>query len=88
MKSGKTILWVLLIIMVLSLILKPALDNSKENRFTEVVVLPGDTLWDISRDNVNGENIQKVVSRIIKMNNLDGPNIYPGQKLRIPLSFR
>jgi len=87
-KLLKTLLWALIITMSISLFFKSTADGRNGEIFTEVVVLPGDTLWDISRDNVTGENLQKVVTKIMKMNNLDGPDIYPGQILRIPVSFR
>jgi LysM repeat protein len=53
----------------------------------EVVVLPGDTLWDIAgRYGPPGSDIRETVYRIRKANGLQTSVLQPGQVLAVPRS--
>lgn len=59
-----------------------AADNSQLPTY---VVQPGDTLWQIAREyQPPRTDIRVFIDRIIKVNKLPGPTIYPGQALYIP----
>ena len=57
------------------------------NNCTEIVVGTGETLWQIADKHNKDENIQEVLYSIVEYNNLEGTNIYPGQKLKIPTNY-
>lgn len=49
-----------------------------------VVVQPGETLWDLAvRANPTADP-RRVVDQIERLNDLDGPVLHPGQRLRLP----
>jgi nucleoid-associated protein YgaU len=50
------------------------------------VVLPGDTLWQIATRTLPGVDPRRAVEAIERSNGLTGPDLVPGQALRIPAS--
>jgi len=54
-------------------------------RYAEVTVQPGDTLWSIASAHTsdNGD-VQDMIDRISAVNHLSASVILPGEKLRIP----
>jgi len=75
----------LLLVIIMIFTVKTSASGSPKVRFVEVTVCPGDTLWDISREYTRGENIEKVIYDIKKINKMQKSDIYPGQTLKIPL---
>ena len=53
-------------------------------RYTTVVVHPGDTLWSIASTHASSGDIQDAIDRISAVNHLRGASLEPGQHLRIP----
>ncbi|MGQ7277130.1 MULTISPECIES: cell division suppressor protein YneA [Brevibacillus] len=53
----------------------------------EVTVQPGDSLWKIAvqYQDEAGMEVRELVYAIKKMNRLDNSNIYPGQRLAVPV---
>lgn len=55
----------------------------------EIVIGKNDTIWDISMEICNNSeqklNVQSVVAKIKKINNLNGSEIFVGQVLKIPI---
>ncbi|WP_239647449.1 MULTISPECIES: LysM peptidoglycan-binding domain-containing protein [Nocardiopsis] len=49
-----------------------------------VVVRDGDTLWDIAEQARPGEDVRRTVHEIVELNGLRGPELRPGQELRLP----
>ena len=61
-----------------------AAGQSEEQR--EAVVVPGDTLWSLAAEYApRGRDVRVYIDQIIRVNNLNGPLIYPGQTLYLPL---
>ena len=56
----------------------------KTYNYKEIVVNPGDTLWDLTIQNSNGNyNIQELVYRTSKENGIKSGNLFPGQKIKL-----
>jgi predicted Zn-dependent protease len=54
-------------------------------RYTTVVVRPGDSLWSLAADHTTaGGSVQDTLDRIASVNHLDGATIVPGERLSIP----
>jgi Tfp pilus assembly protein FimV len=49
-----------------------------------VVVQPGDTLWSIAKSADPGADTRTIVQEMLQLNRLAGPDIAPGQRLRVP----
>lgn len=51
----------------------------------QVTVMPGDTLWSISRQQVEpNEDIRGYIQKLIRLNGLKGADIHSGQVLLLP----
>ena len=63
--------------------------GKNELRTKEIIVSENDTIWNISKDICNNSNddlnIQFVVNKIKKINNLSNSDIYAGQVIKIPI---
>ncbi len=56
------------------------------NMYHEYYVRPGDTLWDIAKEyNDNNKDLRKYIYNIMKQNEMETPDIIPGQMILIPL---
>lgn len=77
----------LILMVVMIFTIKSNASGSTEDSFKEIIVCKGDTLWSISKFYGNGEDIQKVIYDLMKCNNLNKSDIFPGQKLKIPSDF-
>lgn len=53
-------------------------------RYTTLVVQPGDTLWAIAAARYPGDDVRQRVDDIEAANGLPGPQIEPGETLRLP----
>ncbi|WP_010524815.1 LysM peptidoglycan-binding domain-containing protein [Nesterenkonia sp. F] len=51
----------------------------------EVIVAPGDTLWDIASEVDSTEDTDELILRIAELNDLDGSTLQPGQRLDVPV---
>ncbi len=54
--------------------------------YIRVTVEAGDTLWKIASQFVPDDDINKSIHRIMKVNGMISPEIFPGEILRIPVS--
>ncbi len=77
----------LVLLSMMSLFFKTTASGFTGDEYKVVTVQRGDTLWEISKNCSNNENIQKVIHEIKKINNLEHSGIYPGQKIKIPINF-
>lgn len=74
----------ILIIMLVLAVNISARGNSK-NTYKKIVVLPGDTLWNIVQTYENkNKDMNETIFEIEKLNKLQSPVIIPGQQLLIP----
>ena len=55
-------------------------------RFITVTVAPGETLWSLASQLVEGENTHALVADILEINNLASVDLEAGQQIRIPLN--
>ena len=55
--------------------------------FTEVTVMPGDTLWSIAESAAPGADPRDVVDEIIRLNALSSASLVAGQNLALPLEY-
>lgn len=59
-----------------------------EEGYVEVRVKRGDTLWKIALDNMPLEyDVRKMVYEIMKFNDMDSADIYPGDLIKIPIRY-
>jgi len=57
-----------------------------EYEYVEITVHRGDTLWSIARTFGDAQtDTRKLVGEICRVNKLDSPVIYPGQRLLVPV---
>lgn len=57
-----------------------------ENKYIEVEVVEGDTLWDIAKSNMPKDyDIRKMVFEIKEFNNMEDAYIYPGNLIKVPI---
>jgi LysM repeat protein len=49
-----------------------------------VVVQPGQTLWSIAQQVAPGADPRGTVGQLERLNGLAGPQVYPGEALRVP----
>jgi nucleoid-associated protein YgaU len=65
----------------------PDLSESQLGEYRQVVVQPGDTLWDLAREHSpEGADIRRIVYEIRTLNGLAGAEIHPGQHLLLPVA--
>jgi len=90
----RLILSILLISVVLTLFLYDTKvygsdkKSDKKEEYKVITVVEGDTLWSITSDNCNSyKDIRKAIHEIKKINNIPNSNIYPGQKIKIPVKL-
>ncbi len=77
----------LILAVIIIFALKTSANCLTKDSWHEITVCRGDTLWTIAQDYKEDKNIQMVIYEIMKFNNLETSEIYPGQKLKIPLNF-
>jgi LysM repeat protein len=89
-RKSHTLLFLILILVLLNLIIHvnrtkytSTSEANQEITYQIYTVQPGDSLWGISKQYVNGDP-RELIYQIRKLNNIS-PNIYPGQSLKIPL---
>ena len=57
------------------------------DEFIKVVVLPGDTLWDICEENLPAnEDLRNYIYKVKRVNEMDTMEIYAGQEIILPNS--
>ncbi|RKD34508.1 LysM peptidoglycan-binding domain-containing protein [Thermohalobacter berrensis] len=60
--------------------------SSGYTEFIEVKVKRGDTLWNIAKkNNPNNDDVRKIVHKIMKLNDMESAEIFPGDVLKVPL---
>lgn len=61
--------------------------SSTYQKWDEVIVKRGDTLWIIAKNNnPHSHDVRKVVYEIMEFNNMKNPNLIPGDIIKIPIS--
>lgn len=58
---------------------------SSAKSFVVVTVAPGETLWSLASQMVDGGDVQTLVADIASANSLNGVDVEAGQKLRVPI---
>lgn len=48
------------------------------------VVRSGETLWEVARQNASGQDPRVYVDRLLQLNGLASPQVFPGQELTLP----
>ncbi|MZQ75637.1 MAG: LysM peptidoglycan-binding domain-containing protein [Peptoclostridium sp.] len=52
----------------------------------QIVVMEGDTLWDIAQKNMSEDtDIRDYICQIQELNDMDGANLIPGETIMVPL---
>jgi hypothetical protein len=81
------LLFLFCIVTFSAIFISPAFGIQKQ-KFIEVEVNPGDTLWKIAKENgPDNQDIRKTIYYIKKYNGLKTSYIYSGQKLKVPVYF-
>jgi len=56
------------------------------DRYQNVAVKPGDTLWAIASSHTASDaNVQEAIDQITQVNHLHNAALVPGQRLRVPI---
>lgn len=79
---------IILIVLSFSVAILFAGQSNDESKYKKVTVSEGDTLWELSKlySEENSLSNSQFVSWVKKHNNIDGEQIYPGEKIIIPIS--
>lgn len=62
-------------------------DEAPAVSFETITVLPGDTLWSLAGEIAPATDPREVIDAIMRLNMLDGGQVFVGQELAIPLSY-
>lgn len=66
----------------------PDLSEGQSSEYRQVVVQPGDTLWDLAREHgPEGADLRRTVYEIRTLNGLVDAQIHPGQHLLLPITI-
>jgi predicted Zn-dependent protease len=91
-KRRRFTLMPLITLAVLSLMVTvPALSSmhlyaAAPQKFSTVVVRPGDTLWSIASAHTSASaDVQDTIDRISEVNHLGTASLQPGERLRVPI---
>lgn len=87
LKLIRMVSFTLLISFAVLFTLKSTASGLTKDSYIEVIVQQGDTLWEIANQYNGKENIQKVIFEIIEFNNKQNSDLYPGEKLKIPMKY-
>lgn len=56
--------------------------------YTEVQIIPGDTLWELAKEyGPNDRDVRKVIHAICEINDITANDIQPGRSILIPQSL-
>lgn len=84
-KTLRFICIILLLVTTMVFAIKTSANGSVKESYTVITVCPGDTLWDIARNQNRGGNIQKLIYEIMQANDMVKSDIKTGQLLKIPV---
>ncbi len=74
-------------IFISSIIFQTPAEFERENKYINVYVNNGDTLWDIAaKYNYSGKDVREFINKIVKENQLASAGVFPGQNLKIPVN--
>lgn len=62
-------------------------EGIQERQYIEVVVKPGDTLWEIAESQNFNRDLRETIFEIKETNRLSANTIQPGQKILVPLKL-
>ena len=60
--------------------------GSAPSAYETITVAPGDTLWVLAERRYPNEDVRRKVDEIERVNGLNGPEIHPGETLKVPSS--
>ncbi len=68
------------------LVFKSTVSGMEDTKYETVVVMAGDTLWDIADEYNDGIDVRNLVKEICSVNDISAGELYPGQTLKIPVA--
>lgn len=72
-------------VLVLPSILYSMVNYSSTQKYTSIIVQPGDNLWKIAQRHASPDtDLRKIIHEIKKVNRLNTASLMPGQELKIP----
>ncbi|ADG82355.1 cell division suppressor protein YneA [Thermincola potens] len=82
------ILTLILSVLMVLIITNTVIAANLKPEYKEVTIKSGDTLWDLVKSAYGSNvNIEKAIYEIRKLNHKTTSDIYPGEKLKIPLNL-
>jgi hypothetical protein len=79
---------VIILAVTMTFFIKGSATGTLQTDYKQITVKRGDTIWEIARDNKDGgTEIEEVIYAIKKANKINNSGIYPGQVIKIPLSY-
>lgn len=67
-------------------IVKSTVSGMEDQKYESILVVNGDTLWDIAKEHNNGDkDLRNFIKEICNANNITAGDLYPGQTLKIPV---
>lgn len=81
------VLTMILLIVIVQFKSYKAYSSTYNNRYIQVFVKEGDTIWDIAIENIPERyDVRKMVFEIKELNNMKDVEIHPGDLIKIPFN--
>jgi LysM repeat protein len=79
---------IILIVLSFTIASMISINSNKQSQYIKVTVSEGDSLWKISQQYAGKHSLSnnQFVSWVKSHNNIDGDQIFPGEKIIIPVS--
>lgn len=71
-------------LLIFAVVLAQAVHGEQPSGYQQVTVRAGDTLWSIAAQRYPNADPRDKVDEILRANRLSGPEVYPGEQLRVP----
>lgn len=75
----------LIVVLFISFIVVGIQKQDNDVVFEEVLVVEGDTLWEMANNYTESTSNEKWIKKVMKLNNLSSTNIKVGYDLKIPI---
>lgn len=80
------VILILLAFLAGGFVFKSTVSGMEDTQYETVVVMAGDTLWDIADEYTDSTDVRNLIQEICNVNKISSGELFPGQTLQIPVS--